>query len=113
MSRLGTHMQDATRRLGAGTVLTHRAPGTGLGGKNNFHAFSCPAHARTDLPLWAGGLMFVPIDREVREIEAFAGFGLPTTVRHSGTYQLDPLLRAFDQQRARPHTQYRRCAPLA
>src|SRR6266571_1148415 len=98
MSRLRTHMQDATSRLGAGTVLAHQTCSTGLGSKNDFHALSCLAQARTGLPRRTRGLACGPINREVREIEAFACFGLPTTVRHGRTDECDPPLLAVGKQ---------------
>src|SRR5258708_39060042 len=89
---LGTHMQDATGRLGAGAVLAHRTRGTSLGGKNDFHGFPRLAEAATLLPLRTGRLLLAPIDGEMRQIEALARFGLPTAVRHRGTQQFEPSL---------------------
>src|SRR2546422_4746653 len=98
MSRLRTHMQDATSRLGMGTILAHGTSGADFRRKDDFHACSCLTEASTRLSLGAGRLLRGPIDGKMRQIEALAGFGLPTTVRHGGTDQLDSSLSAAGKQ---------------
>lgn len=63
-------------------------------GKHDFDAFPGLAHPGARLPVGAGRLLFVPIDEEMGEIEAFARFGLPTAVGHGGTDQANAALLA-------------------
>src|SRR6266567_6806324 len=98
MSGLWAHMEHPASGLGTGTVAAYWTSSTGLGSKDDLHAFSRLAQAGTGLPLGTRCLPRGPIDGEMRQSEAFACFGLPTAVRQGGTEQSDPLLLTAHKQ---------------
>src|SRR2546421_459691 len=85
-------MQDPARRLRPRTIAADRTASTDLWGKDDFHALSCPTPPRTGVTLRAGGLLVVPIELKMRQIEALACFGLPAIVRKHRTTEPDPML---------------------
>src|SRR2546421_5469458 len=77
---LRTQMHDAAAELGTGTVGPTGTRGTRVPRELHFDAFRKHAPAGTALSLRTDHLLPLPVDLKVGQVEALAGFGLPTGV---------------------------------
>src|SRR5258708_26853486 len=74
------------------TLSARRTPLADLRRKHHFDALPRQAPALTELSLWTDCLLRLPVQLKVRQVEALAGFGLPTVIGEHRTPQAAAIL---------------------